>query len=177
METKITYDPAKLDETTAALVEKLLREKGAVEEPELVKKNSVWSPQRSAVYFYLNPSGSVSWDGWTDHHVDHDRYASGNCFRTKEEAEFAAEQLKVVIELKRFAEEHNTAPIDWNNASQYKYTIRYNHKYNALIVEDWMSVQSPGVYFTSKTAAWDAIQTIGEARLKKYYFGSYEEQE
>ena len=87
------------------------------------------------------------------------------------------EKLKVITVLQRFADEHNAESINWHDEKQKKYLIQYNFATDHLYVGIWSYVQLPGVCFTSKEIAEAAIKSIGEDRLKKYYFGSYKEQE
>ena len=103
-------------------------------------------------------------------------YEFDNYFKTKEEAEFAKQKQLVYQDLKRYALEHNTEKIDWENYSQIKYFICCNTKSNDLritdIIVDVFEMKMVGqVYFTSEEIAQEAVKTVGEDRIKKYLFG------
>lgn len=139
------------------------------------QKNKVWKPEEDEKYYYSYSDGSIEQDTYHDSNVDtyvhEDRYAIGNCFKTREEAEFALERQKVITELKRFALEHNEEEIDWNNSNKRKSRLIYNHCTGRIdVVTDAHLLQGASIYFTSREVAKQAIQTIGEERLKKYYF-------
>lgn len=130
-------------------------------------KNKVWKPEKDEIYYYLYSYGKIEEDTWDNINEDRIRYAIGNCFKTKEEAEFALERQKVIMELKRFALEHNEKEIDWSDGKP-KWLIYSNRnhvgfKYVNLLKEN-------NIYFTSEKITQAAIKEIGEERLKKYYF-------
>lgn len=132
------------------------------------QKNKVWKPEENETYYYSYSYGNIDEDTWDSTNKDRNRYALGNCFKTKEEAEFALERQKVIMELKRFALEHNEKEIDWNDSKQKKYFLSYQHDKN--IIDYYYYYQSCSIYFTSIEIARAAIQEIGEERIKKYYF-------
>ncbi len=141
----------------------------------LVKKankseSKVWKPEENETYYYLYSYGKIEEDTWDNADEDRIRYAIGNCFKTKEEAEFALERQKVITELKRFALEHNDKEIDWNNIEQRKCFLSYQHDKNIIFIDFYYSVQIYNIYFTSEEIAQAAIKEIGEERLRKYYF-------
>lgn len=133
-------------------------------------KNKVWKPEKDETYYYLYSYGKIEEDTWDNANEDRIRYAIGNCFKTKEEAEFALERQKVITELKRFALEHNDKEIDWNNIEQRKCFLSYQHDKNIIFIDFYYSVQIYNIYFTSEEIAQAAIKEIGEERLRKYYF-------
>lgn len=133
-------------------------------------KNKVWKPNFNEYYYTIN-GYAVMIEIFMNDNSDKMRYALGNCFKTKEEAEFALEKQKVITELKRFAEDNNECEIDWKSLAQGKWCIYYDQKYNKIRFDRWYSYQYGNfVFFTSKEIAEQAVETIGEDRLKKYYF-------
>lgn len=99
-------------------------------------------------------------------------YQTYNYFKTKKEAEFEIEKRLVYQELKDYALEHNEGKINFYNQEQDKFYIYYRSNENRLIISytnTWYDML--GVYFTSKEIAQNAINTIGEDRIKKYLFG------
>lgn len=137
-------------------------------------KNKVWKPEENEKYYYSYSDGSIEQDTYHDSNVDtyvhEDRYAIGNCFKTREEAEFAVERQKVITELKRYAMEHNEEDIDWNDDFQEKYCLYYNHTEREISIISKLIMQTAEIYFSSKSTAQAAIKEIGKERLKKYYF-------
>lgn len=133
-------------------------------------KNKVWKPEKDEIYYYLYSYGKIEEDTWDNINEDRIRYAIGNCFKTKEEAEFALERQKVIMELKRFALEHNKEDIDWNDSEQRKYVLSYQHDKNIIFIDYYYDYQSCSIYFTSEEIAQTAIKEIGKERLEKYYF-------
>lgn len=134
-------------------------------------KSKVWKPKENETYYYLYSYGNIDEDTWDSANGDKKRYALGNCFKTKEEAEFALERQKVITELKRFTLEHNEGEIDWSNGSQYKYYLYFNHYENRICISACTYyTYTQCIYFTSSEIARAAIQEIGEERIKKYYF-------
>lgn len=131
-------------------------------------KSKVWKPQNEEYYYCIHFDGTIdsyNWNGWNE-----DTYSIGNCFKTKEEAKFALEKQKVITELKRFALENNECEIDWNNSKQCKYQIYYDSYARKFEITFNTSLKSNNIYFSSREIAKKAIETIGEDRLKKYYF-------
>ena len=86
----------------------------------------------------------------------------------------AVEKLKVIAELKRFAEEHNEF-MDWDDIDDTKWGIMYNHTDKTFYICCQSYIQIGMINFSSKEIAQKAIEYIGEDRLKKYYFEVQEE--
>ena len=139
----------------------------------LVKKstgeNKVWKPEENETYYYIKAAGVINCqEYYNTSSFSTSNYEIGNCFKTKEEAEFAVEKQKVTTELKRFAQEHNDK-IDWNN-DDWKYYLAYGYLDKKLTVCSTIKIKVADIYFTSKELLQEAIKAIGADRLKKYYF-------
>ena len=144
----------------------------ALVEKATEKKSKVWKPESNENYYHIVSDGDISDSYWSDDSdLANDRYEIGNCFRTLEEAEFAVERLKVIAELKRFAQEHNKKEIDWRDFGQCKYFIYCEFHDNAEYIDIGCAKEckSNDIYFASEEIAQQAIDTIGEDRIKKYY--------
>ncbi len=138
-------------------------------------KNKAWKPEIGERYYCIRCDtwNMINSYNWNDDSYDKRCYEIGNCFRTKEEAEFALEKQKVFTELKRFALENNECELDWNDNEKSKYFIVYNNYLrNKIQVESLCYTKYGGnnIYFSSMKVAKKAIEIIGEDRLKKYYF-------
>ena len=129
-----------------------------------------WKPKYRDTYYYITIYGGVSKITWTDSELDELLWAIGNCFETKEEAEFEVEKLKVIAELKHFAEEHNK-PIDWKDSRQEKWNISYSYDYENIAYNFVYTIKQSDIYFSSEKIAQNAVEQIGEERVKKYYLG------
>ena len=142
------------------------------EDWEVVEESKVWKPEKDGHYYYYNDMGHIYESCYDGDSADKNRLEFGNCFKTKEEAKHMAEKLKVINELKNFALENNAEEIDWKNLKQVKWAIAYSRIYKNLELNDWRNTQfsSSNIYFTSREIAQKAIETIGEDRIKKYYF-------
>lgn len=139
----------------------------------VAEKNKWWEPKKDEKYYIIYGDGSIDYINYDGDYGDKRLMAIGNCFQTEEQAEFMAEKLTVIHELEKFAFENNEEEINWSEYSQRKYTIVFDHKSHDLGLDVWsVNQDSPfNVYFTSKALAKKAIETIGEDRIKKYYFG------
>lgn len=147
---------------------------------EVVKENKeskVWKPEKDGHYYYYDNDGRTYQSSYCEDSIDKCRLEFGNCFKTKEEAEHMIEKLKVINELKKFALENNEEEIDWKNSGEAKYLITYHYACKELEIAYYYYTQYIpfNIYFTSKEIAQKAIETIGEDRIKKYYFDIDEE--
>lgn len=139
-----------------------------VEEP----KSKDWKPKKGDKYYYINDAGFIFNYDCREDISDEARLNIGNCFKTEEEAKHMVEKLKVIHELQKFAYENNEKEIDWNNKTQYKYYLVYATEDEEFYVDYavYCKRELLNIYFTSSDIARKAIKTIGENRIKKYYF-------
>ena len=140
-------------------------------------KKQWWEPKKDEQYYIICGDGSIDYNNYDGDYDDKRFMAIGNCFQTEEQAEFIVEKLKVIHELKRFAYENNEEEIDWNDTNQEKLYLTMNYMDKCIdVFYTYVWIYSPSnIYFTSKNIAKEAIETIGEERIKKYYFGVKEE--
>ena len=136
-------------------------------------KKTWWEPKFDETYWSVKPWSGAVRTCYNEAKADETAKSMGFCFQTEEQAEFMFEKLKVIHELEKFAFENNEEEIDWNNENQEKYIITFNHITQDCGINLWrVSRSNPfNVYFTSEELARKAIETIGEDRIKKYYFG------
>lgn len=129
-------------------------------------KDGVWKPEQKEAYYYIQYSTSDIIPSKNDNmYLDNDRFAIGNYFRTKKEAEFAVERLKVMEELRVLANGFKPGTTNiW-------YSVCYSANEKKIMVNEyWSTIVGSRIYFPSREAAQNAIDTIGADRLKKYYF-------
>lgn len=143
-------------------------------------KKQWWEPKKDENYYIICADGSIDYNNYDGDYDDKRFMAIGNCFQTEEQAEFMAEKLKVIHEMEKFAYENNEVEIDWNDVNQAKYHLLKVsgdiRKIYIKITSTFMLKENPfNVYFTSEEIARKAIDTIGEERILKYYFGVNED--
>lgn len=133
-------------------------------------KKKVWKPEKGETYWIVVGDGNIARQIWFENARDLNYWKIGNCFRTREEAVFHREKLIVTAALQRFADEHNEE-IDWKDSKQDKYIIVYCCNTKELVVVCANMSKSNDVYFSSRELGKQAIKTVGEKRVKKYYLG------
>jgi len=63
---------------------------------EEIKESTRWKPKMDQEYYCLGSNSSVIPDDWCDLDIDRNRFETGNCFQTEEEAEKVVEYLKAL---------------------------------------------------------------------------------
>lgn len=116
--------------------------------------------ENNQTYFYVDVKSEVSDAQWLSDLFDLGAYKIGNVFPTAEAAEFAAERLKVLAEMREWAG-------IWDDPW-------------VMIYDGWspkaISIHAPDVTFgelrfATREDAEGCIKAVGKDRLKKYYFG------
>ena len=74
--------------------------------------------------------------------------------------------LIALNKLMNVAEYLNETTLDWNDSSDRKWLIIYDHTYKKLVVGGHRAIQSSNVYFDSETHAKQAIEILGEDTIK-----------
>lgn len=120
-------------------------------------------------YFCVSNDGVVIYYTWYDYASDIRRLSIGNVFLTKEDADFASERLKVIAELRKYAKEFSDE--EWKNRDLNKHCIRYDFRICRVYVMVSFSIKATELYFESEEKAKEAIEAVGEDRIKKYYLG------
>ena len=138
--------------------------KQRVAELEQQAKQEKEFPQVEDDYWYVLGDAEVIFTVWYGDDYDKGRLSIGNVFKTKEQAEFAVEKLKVEAELRKFSRPFKYG--DWN------FEILWNNHENNIEL-DWSGyvVRQSVIYFESGEIAEKAIESVGEERIKKYIFG------
>lgn len=143
------------------------------EDWEVVGEKKWWEPKKDEKYYIICGDGSIDYNNYDGDGADKRLMDIGNCFQTENQTEFMLEKLKVIHELEKFAYENNDEEIDWNNKNQFKFSLVFGYNHQVVQVNTWSVIREIpfNVYFTSEELAKKAIETIGEDRIKKYYFG------
>jgi hypothetical protein len=122
-----------------------------------------WKPKDNELYYTNTGYGETC--NWFYYSIGDDtrvigRYSIGNVFRTEAEAEFAAERLKVLAEMREWAGNPNDL---------YRLVFDYNtSEFTANISS--RRYTSGGMRFASRKDAENCIEAVGADRIKKYYF-------
>lgn len=126
-----------------------------------------WKPNINKRYYYVSDFGVVHSVWFNDDKYDEWLYITGNCFKTKEEAEEYRKKLETYYKFKNYIEERNE-PIDWENGDQEKWYIYVDFCKNINIEFDPFLKQQGTIYATSEQLIKDAIEYVGEDNIKKY---------
>lgn len=122
-----------------------------------MKEPEEW-PKVGDKYYSIAFDGTVCYSIWNNYDCEADRVSIGNVFRTKEEAKFAVERLKVLAEMRKFASVGGCWVIDYEKGE--------------IETDNFGDDCSFGTFaFEHEADALECINAIGEGRLKKYYFG------
>ena len=120
-------------------------------------------------YYCLDAIGEAWQSIWDDEKKDKNRLSIGNVFLTKKDAEFAIERLEVIAELKKYAKEFSDE--EWPNPSIVKHYIIFDYEDHVINIGYVCFTKVSDIYFESKGKAQEAIEAVGEDRVKKYYLG------
>lgn len=128
-------------------------------EPYVEKPKTVWDLKKGDRCFFVTSAGNI-----LDWYWDEEPTKIGNCFLTKEEAEFEIERRKVETEMLRLGGRRKF------NRGKDNYLIMYDHveglnylNYHSMHMQD-------SIYFDTESDVIDVVQTIGADRIKKYIF-------
>lgn len=137
------------------------------------KSKKRWRGEEDDHYYFISDCGEILCDYEEKFDGDSYHYQSGNYFKTEEEAEFELNRRLVYQELKDYALEHNEENVDWSDSKKRKWFITYSHsKFGGVLTDFCSNCQDlEQIYFNSRKIACDAIQSVGEDRIRKYLFG------
>ena len=141
---------------------------------EEYKSILIW-PSNGEDYYCINGDGTIHWNIYNDgSNYCKGALQLGNCFKTREEAEFKLEKLKVFQELEQLADDDQ--PLDKDGGYSHV-CIQYDWKYNKCHpTPNFRYATYSPFHFKSVESCQAAIDKIGEERLKKYYFQVSEEE-
>lgn len=132
-------------------------------EPYIEKPKSVWELKTGDKCFFITSAGNI-----LDWYWDEQPAKIGNCFLTKEEAEFEVERRKVETEMIRLGGRRNFKKGEDN----YYIFCDFSSQYDVRIYKEKDGSFGKGmIYFDSIKECMNAIDSIGVDRIKKYYFG------
>lgn len=120
--------------------------------------------EKGEIYWSILEAGNLVGRKWLDTEYDKKCYKIGNAFQTKAEAEFEVERLKVLRELEKMGRPYAYDLYDLCIC------LCANDKVGCRIETDAISMYGK-YYFSSEEEAKEAVEEIGEDRIKKYLFG------
>lgn len=126
---------------------------------------TVWNLKNSDRYWSISGYADVYNKTWKNVVVDNWRRNIGNCFLTKEDAEFEVMRRKVETTLLKCGRR------EFKN-KDYNFYIVYDHDESLVgILNDTFRQYSNTIYFDTKELCQKAIIAAGEENIKKYIFG------
>ena len=146
------------------LQEELKAMKERIAELEVLAKEEQMFPKVGDEYWYISSNGYIL-DDYNDGITGADvgLLEIGNMFKTKEQAKFVVEKLKVEAELRKLSD-------SWD-LEKTQYTFSFNWEVGEFEIEYPDYNQYPdSYYFDSVNSLERALETVGEERIKKYIF-------
>ena len=145
------------------LQEELKAIKERIAELEVLAKGEQEFPKVGDKYWYIDTTGDVHDENWECFSFEKATLEIGNVFSTKEQAEFAVEKLKVEAELRSLSD-------SWD-LEKTQYTFSFNWEVGEFEIDYPDYNQYPGSYYFDSLDSWEqAIESVGEERIKKYIF-------
>lgn len=128
-----------------------------------------WKPKDEDTFWFVTYCGNICNSDWG---ADYEWcYLTGNCFKTKIEAEEHAKEIEYTARYKNYIEEHSE-PLDWDDERQVKYYAEFWCEENKISVDCYFTWKMQGtIYASSEQIICDAIKEIGEDNFKKYVLG------
>ena len=126
---------------------------------------TIWNLKNGDRYWSISSYADVYNKTWKNVVVDNWRRNIGNCFLTKEDAEFEVMRRKVETTLLKCGRR------EFKN-KDYNFYIVYDHDESLVgILNDTFRQYSNTIYFDTKELCQKAIEEAGENNIKKYIFG------
>ena len=129
------------------------------------KPKTVWDLEEGDRYYYFDDYDRVNFRTWDDINVDITRRYFGNCFLTREGAEFEVERRKIEAILLKYG----SRDFEYSENNNYMY---YEYGESLIKIGHYRSCQDQGtIYFDTEELCQKAIKEAGEDNIKKYIFG------
>ena len=129
------------------------------------KPKTVWDLKIKDNYWYINDYNDNVKATWDNVMIDNYRRNMGNCFLTKEEAEFEVERRRVEAILLKYG--RREFKYDEEN-----YQLSYVYDDYRIDIDMYALYQNQGcIFFDTEELCQQAIDEAGEDNIKKYIFG------
>lgn len=159
----------KISELEQQIVE--LKAEAEKEEEKNEKQNKRWRANRYEDYWYVSDCGIVITEEdirTANSAIDNYRYDTHNYFQSEDEARKYANVLETERQLRKFADEHNDK-IDWEDIDQDKWCLGYSYRaLKTMTAVAMYTREARTIYFSSQEIARQAIDEIGEDKIKDY---------
>lgn len=113
-------------------------------------------PRTEESYFIVNDCGDSSKTNWCNDAIDRFRLATGNCYRTREQANKVAAMLKRIIELR------GDFKVDLNNYKQHLWSVDYIRSAKSWMCSEALLPKAGGIPFPTKEAGETLIREFGD---------------
>lgn len=134
------------------------------------KPKSVWDLREGDRIYFADAFNNIVGSEWEDDNRFYNlKREIGLVTLTREELDFKLESMKVYEELKRFAKDFTDE--EWKDNEIEEYFIYYDYALNKIEISFNFRIKCFELYFESKENAQEAIEAVGEERVKKYYLG------
>lgn len=141
-------------------LEELRKEAEAQKKQEELK---TWIPDYGDKYYYIDNNFEVDYCTFDDYASDGYKIEVGNCFRTGERADEAAEKMRLLLRLEQLHDQlcPDYVP-DWENEKD-KFCLCYLHEEKRWSVESWLFFESQGfVWFDTFENAKKAADILNK---------------
>ena len=149
-------------------IEQLQKQLDELKNVKIEETKKKWIPERYEIYYFVESDCSISCCKFYNDDFDNGCISVGNCFQTKEEAQFVADKIKYTLMFKHYVEEHSEL-LDWENEEQHKWCVFYNYITHKIDFDYTDRYKEQGtVYASSEQVLQNAIEYVGEDNVKKY---------
>lgn len=136
-----------------------------------IKEGKVWKPVSDDSYYAMLVDGSVTSSCWHDSGLDECVYSLGNCFKTKEQAQFEVGRRRFLAFFERSLRENEEFEVDYSDQRQEKFDLFLNNQARRVHVNSYYDVQSVSRrYVTTNKSYLEKFIEEYEEELIKYYF-------
>lgn len=154
---------SELEETLWHLQEEL----EDMEEQE-AEKGKIWKPADDETYWYVDMDGEICKSASIRMCFDTYTINFGNCYPTKEKAEFEANREKYTRLFRQYVEQHSE-PLNWKDVYQEKWYCEYSNRENYIDFRNTPTWQEPfQIYASSEKVLQEAIDFIGEKNFLEF---------
>lgn len=131
------------------------------------KPKTVWDLKIGNKCYFATVIGHVFPGIWNNWNVQIENRKLGNCFLTKEEAEYELERREIEAEMLRLGGRREFKKGERNWYIFYDFHNDYIDDYYNMHASYGRGM----IYFDSEEKAEEAVEIIGKDRIKKYIFG------
>lgn len=139
--------------------------------PYIENPKTIWDLEEGDECYSLTVCGNVLHGFWDGSSSSIEIRDTGGIFLNREEAECEIERRKVETEMLRLGGRREFK----NGENNYYIVCDFDTHYSIVVFNNKSDGFAPmTIYFDSAKECRNAIETIGEDRIKKYIFGVYE---